>query len=133
MKMGVHNRITAERFHEIKGALAVGTSDDEVMRKFQIRKTTLRYIKLSQSFYEYRLRTEKCVKTGKPIIVYAPTSGIAFEDYRPRRKNKTHGSYKQVSGYKATECGLWGVIILSLTGIVIMFGLIVILLSNLVF
>lgn len=137
MKMGINNKITAERFHQIKGGLASGLSDDEVMRRFQIRKTTLRYIQLSKTFYEYRLRTEKCTRRRKMPVVYGPTSGIAFEDYWSLRRKCAQRDcercHSDESSERLTECGFWGLIALRVVAAVIMLGLIVILLTKLVF
>lgn len=85
LKMGMHNPITAERFKIIKAALAGGMDDDAVMRRYEIKKTTLRYIKKSVTFYEYRLYTETLPAARKMPTVYGAKSGLAFEDYKPKR------------------------------------------------
>lgn len=87
IKMGKYNAITPERFHLIKAALAEWVSDSEVMAKYEIKKTTLRYIKRSTSFYEYRLLTEALPAARKMPKVVAPSSGLEFEDFS-YRKNK---------------------------------------------
>lgn len=86
LKMGRHNAITAERFHQIKGALAEGMSADAVMTKYGVKHTTLRYIEISKNFYEYRLRTETLPAARKMPTVIAPSSGLAFEDFSYRKK-----------------------------------------------
>ena len=88
LKMGIHNRITSERFHTIKGALAGGMSDGEVMARYEIKKTTLRYIKSSTTFYEYRLRTETLPAARKISPVVMPSSGLALEDYGWRKSKR---------------------------------------------
>lgn len=87
-RMGMHNRITAERFHTIKGALALHESDDSIMRKYQIRNTTLRYIKQCKNFYEYRLRTERCKMRGRAPKVVLPVCGMELIDYPPQRHSR---------------------------------------------
>lgn len=85
LKMGMHNRITAERFHIIRGAVLGGMNDEEVMRRYEIRRTTLKYIKKSRTFYEYRIWTETLPAARKMPTVYGVKSGLAFEDYKPKR------------------------------------------------
>lgn len=88
IKMGFNNPVTAERFHKIKGALASGMNSDEVMRQFNIRKTTLGRIRKADTFYEYRLLNERSTTLRAPIIVVQPDSGVAYEDYGPGVKQK---------------------------------------------
>lgn len=90
IKMGRHNRITAERFHIIKAALAEGMSENAVMTKYEIKTTTLRYIQKSVNYYEYRLYTEMLPAARKMPKVVAPSSGLEFEDisYKKRKTNK---------------------------------------------
>lgn len=85
--MGMHNRITSERFEAIKRDVKSSLSDAEVMNKHQIKKTTLIAIRRSQTFYEYRLRTDSRLKNYRfrPIIVAAEKSGLLFEDYAPTK------------------------------------------------
>lgn len=91
IKMGMHNRISPERFHLIKAALAEGVGEQELMAKYDIKKTTLNYIKKSTNFYEYRLLTETLPAARKMPKVIAPSSGLEFEDfsYRKKKKDKT--------------------------------------------
>lgn len=90
LKMGRHNCVSAERFHTIKAAMAEGLSDAAIMAKYDIKKTTLKYIKKSTNFYEYRLFTEILPAARKMPTVIAPSSGLAFEDfsYKKRKKDK---------------------------------------------
>lgn len=85
-KMGMHNRITAERYHAIKGAMALGESDEKIMRDYQIKHTTLRYIRNSNNYYEYRLKTDKCRMRGKMPKVILPVCGMELIDYPLRRR-----------------------------------------------
>lgn len=86
LKMGIHNQIDAERFHLIRGAMADGMPDEQLMKKYEIKQTTLRYIRKSKTYYEYRLYTEALPAARKMGKVIAPSSGLAFEDYSPRKK-----------------------------------------------
>lgn len=86
LRMGSANRVTAERFHLIKGALAEHMPDEQVMSKYQIKKTTLQYIKKSKTFYEYRLRTEAIPSARRMPKVVEYSSGVAYEDYDYRKR-----------------------------------------------
>lgn len=85
--MGIHNRITAERYHQIKAELHSAKDDKTIMEKYDIGATTAWLIRNTSSFYEYRLRTDPKLRKmrHKPLRVMTPTSGLYFEDYRPKR------------------------------------------------
>ena len=85
LKMGMHNPITKERFQVIKGALVGGMTREAVKKKYDIKDTTLNYIRRAETYYEYRLLTERLPHPKKMPPVYGPKSGLAFEltDIRP--------------------------------------------------
>lgn len=85
LKMGMHNRITPERFELIRSAIAGGMSDQEIMRRYEIKRTTLQYIAKSKTFYEYRLYTETLPAARKMPKVIMPSSGLALEDYESKK------------------------------------------------
>lgn len=85
LKMGMHNRITLERFELIRSAITEGMSDQEIMRRYGIKHTTLQYIAKSETFYEYRLYTETLPAARKMPTVIMPSSGLALEDYEPKK------------------------------------------------
>lgn len=81
LKMGMHNPVTKERFQVIKGALAGGMTREAVKKKYNIKDTTLRYIRRAETYYEYRLLTERLPRAKKMPKVYGEKSGLPFEDY----------------------------------------------------
>lgn len=81
LRMGMHNRITAERFHVIKGAIADGMAGPAIEKKYNIKRTTLSYIRKASSYYEYQLLTERLPRAKKMPKVYGEKSGLPFEDY----------------------------------------------------
>lgn len=83
LRMGMHNRITAERFHVIKGAIADGMAGPAIEKKYNIKHTTLGYIRRAKTYYQYRLLTEGVPRAKKMPKVYGEKSGLIFEEYRP--------------------------------------------------
>ena len=81
LRMWMHNRITAERFHIIKGAIAGGMAGPTIEKKYNIKRTTLSYIRKARSYYEYQLLTERLPRAKKMPKVYGEKSGLPFEDY----------------------------------------------------
>lgn len=112
LKMGMHNPITAERFHIIKAALTEGISEDGVMAKYGIKRTTLKYIKTSINFYEYRLRTETLPAARKMPTVIAPSSGLAFEDFSYKKK-KTPKKCCSMSNDKMKDQAISAVVVIT--------------------
>ncbi len=118
LKMGTSNKITAERFHAIKGALGHGLDDVRVMADFGIKATTLRHIKRSKTYYEYRLRTEYIPAARKMPQVVAEQSGLAFEDYMPTRKQVVR--YKAEKADREAAHTAWAFGIWALTAMIVM-------------
>lgn len=82
-KMGMHNRITEDRYRHIKQEWAkvqIGAHNDNVIAKrCGISKTTASLIRRTDSYHEYRLKTDKRLR--KPIVVIAEKSGLPYEDF----------------------------------------------------
>lgn len=127
LKMGMHNTITAERFHIIKAALAEGMGEEAVMAKYGIKKTTLKYIEKSNNFYEYHLRTETLPAARKMPKVIAPSSGLEFEDFsykRPKQSKITaerRASREDESG--ARVVGIVAILGIAIIGLVALYVL----------
>lgn len=116
LKMGRHNPVTAERFKLIKAALAGGMSDEGVMRRYEIKRTTLSYIKRSVTFYEYRLLTETLPAARKMPTVVEPNSGVAYEDYSMARKRKSANGASKGNG---DDPYILGVIVVAVAALVV--------------
>ncbi len=114
LRMGMHNPITAERFKIIKAAILGGMSEEEVMRRYEIKRTTLKYIKRSMTFYEYRLWTETLPAARKMAPVIEPNSGVAFEDYvRPK-----HSSKVEIPQSNGSDSNIAKIAIVAIVGVV---------------
>lgn len=118
LKMGINNALTAERFHLIKAAIAEGMGDEAVMAKYEIKTTTLKYIKISENFYEYRLRTEIIPAARKMPKVIAPSSGLEFEDFsimdKQKKVKKRPTCEDDAKGCIAALVAMFGIMILGL-------------------
>lgn len=110
IKMGKYNTVTPERFHLIKATLAEGMSDESVMEKYGIKRTTLRYIKKSTNFYEYRLLTEILPASRKMPKVVAPSSGLEFEDFSWKKKKSKPSAEKCASREDESTAHIVGII-----------------------
>lgn len=110
IKMGKYNTVTPERFHLIKATLAEGMSDESVMEKYGIKRTTLRYIKKSTNFYEYRLLTEILPASRKMPKVVAPSSGLEFEDFSWKKKSNKVRAEKCANREDETTARIVGII-----------------------
>ena len=56
-KMGMHNRITKERYDKAKVELKSPKDDKRVMKKYGFGETTARRIRNTDNFYEYYSKT----------------------------------------------------------------------------
>lgn len=128
IRMGRHNAVSAERFHLIRGAIGSGMSDQEVMRKYDIKRTTLNYIQKSKTYYEYQLYTEKLPAARKIGKVIAPKSGLAFEDIPlslaecKQEKNRLHKHCEALE----ESIGFWGAIAGIVMFVIVIIGLTII-------
>lgn len=123
LKMGMYNRISPERFHLIKAAISEGMDDELVMRKYEIKRTTLRYIKRSINFYEYRMLTEVLPAARKMPKVIAPNSGLEFEDFSYRKKQNKK-AFRKCSCDERTDCKVCftAIISIAVVGLVVILG-----------
>lgn len=101
LKMGMHNRITEERFLAIKADLKAGIPAAKIEKRHHVRSATIRKIRRSKDYKEYRVRDDARVKSNKGVVVICPVTNTAYEDYGP---NRLFFSPKPV---KATPKGDW--------------------------
>lgn len=80
-RMGMHNRITKERWEAIKDDCNQGMPTTEIAKRRSVSEGTVRKVRRSKDFHEYRIRADEQVRSRKPIVVIAPKSGLAFEDF----------------------------------------------------
>ena len=51
--MGIHNKITRDKYYEMKALLKSPKDDEKVIRQFRISQTTVRFIRNSPSYEFY--------------------------------------------------------------------------------
>lgn len=83
LRMGMHNRITKERWEDIKNDCDKGLSTAKIAKQRSVSEGTVRKVRRNKTYHEYRLREVRSRK--EPMIVIAPTSGLPFEDYGPKK------------------------------------------------
>lgn len=81
LRMGMHNRITCDRFQAIKDDLNNGLPTTKVAKRHSVSDSTVRKIKRSKNFKEYRIDAEALKNRQSQIVVVAPKSGLSFEDF----------------------------------------------------
>ncbi len=92
LRMGANNRITEERFNQIKEATRYVKSDETIYKKYNIRASTLRSIKRAKNFQEYKRNQGRGGKDH--FVVIAPSCGVPYEDY-PLLKKKLEDIQKR--------------------------------------
>lgn len=81
LKMGMHNRVTKERFEAIKDDVNRGLPIAKITKRHGVSDGTVRKVRRSKDFHEYRIRADEQVRSRKPIVVIAQKSGLPFEDF----------------------------------------------------
>lgn len=84
LRMGMHNRITRDRWQAIKDDCNKGMPTTKIAKRHSVSDSTVRKVRRSRSFNEYRIDTEALKNRRNPIVVVAPKSGIPFEDFGAR-------------------------------------------------
>lgn len=124
LKMGIHNKITPERWSDIKATWErfekKAINDAKVAEMCDIGKTTARNVRLSKTYYEYRLLTDKTLKRvrHRPITVIS-NCGIAYEDYAKKGKPIQKITHQDASDkYYAIGMAIMGAIGLLVLGVI---------------
>lgn len=86
LKMGANNRITEERFNNIKAATKEIKSVEAIYKKYNIRASTLCSIRRAKNFQEYK-RNQQRGSSKSHFVVISPSCGVPYEDY-PLLKKK---------------------------------------------
>lgn len=84
LRMGMHNRVTIDRWQAIKDDLNAGIPVAKAAKRHSVSEGTVRKVRRSKNFHEYRIRAEELKKARHEIVVIAPKSGIPFEDFGPK-------------------------------------------------
>lgn len=83
LRMGMHNRITKERWEAIKDDCNKGLPTTKIAKRHSVSEGTVRKVRRNRTYHEYRLREVRNRK--EPMAVIAPTSGLPFEDFELKR------------------------------------------------
>jgi len=131
LRMGMHNRITIDRFQAIKDDVNKGLSVAKIAKRHSVSESTVRKVRHSKNFHEYRIDAEALKNRRQPIIVIAEQSGLPFEDFGPKPifalkmlkpKNPTISNQLDREAEKSAQS--LGIIALGMIGVVAL-GLIV--------
>lgn len=124
LRMGIHNRVTSDRFQAIKDDLNNGFPVAKVAKRHSVSDSTVRKVRRSKNFREYRISAEDLKNRRQSIVVVAPKSGLSFEDFGPKpifsskmlKSKGMDGSHHDVE--KPTK--ITGIIALGIVGIIVL-------------
>ncbi len=102
LRMGMHNRITRDRFQAIKDDLNNGLLVQKVAKRHSVSDATVRKVRRSRNFNEYRIDAEALKNRRNQIVVIASKSGLPFEDFgtKPIFSSKLLKSSKNTISHK---------------------------------
>lgn len=127
LRMGMHNRITRDRWQAIKDDLNKGLPVPKVSKRHSVSDSTVRKVRRSRSFNEHRIDAEALKNRRQPIVVVAPKSGLAFEDFgaRPifsskmfKPKGPTMNDRLEREAEKSAKT--FGIVVLGIVGLIVL-------------
>lgn len=83
LRMGMHNRVTKERWEAIKEDCDKGLPIAKIAKRHSVSEGTVRKVRRNRTYHEYRLK--EVSRRKEPMVVIAPTSGLPFEDFGRNR------------------------------------------------
>ena len=137
LRMGIHNKVTQDRWQAIKDDCNIGLPISKIASRNSVSETTVRRVRRSKNFYEYRLNNDRLLR--RSIAVIEPTSGVAYEDYGPRRlffspkkvKSKNIEFCNSFAREAVQTAGCFGVVLLGAI-VVIVLALVIVFIFSLV-
>lgn len=134
LRMGMHNRITIKRFQAIKDDLDRGLSVKEITERQNVSEATVRKVRRSKNFHEYRLQNDKRVRDRNALVVISPTAGVPYEDFGkkpiffspkvPKPTNLARSNQLDLEAERSARC--LGLVILGIIGLILV-GLVAVL------
>lgn len=125
LRMGMHNKVTIDRWQAIKDDTRTDLSVAKIAKRNSVSESTVRKVRKSKNFHEYRLSNDKTMR--KPVVVIAPTSGVPFEDFgkkplffSPKKVKPTDLELSNRLGREAEKTArCLGVVLAGIVGIVV--------------
>lgn len=84
LRMGMHNRITIDRFQAIKDDTRKGLPTAKIAKRHSVSESTVRKVRKSKNFHEYRIDSEALKNRRQQLVVIAERSGLPYEDFGPK-------------------------------------------------
>lgn len=123
LRMGMHNRITHDRFQAIKDDLNNGLPVQKVAKRHSVSDSTVRKVRRSRNFNEYRIDAEALKNRRNQIVVIAPKSGLPFEDFGPTKSSRNSREVEEsAKNFRIIALGIIGIIVLGLIAILVVGG-----------
>lgn len=79
LRMGIHNKITLDRWQAMKDDLKTGLSVSMVAKRHSVSESTVRRVRRSKTYHEYRLSHDRSLK--EPVVVVAKSCNVPYEDF----------------------------------------------------
>lgn len=126
LRMGMHNRITIDRWRAIKDDLNNNISTATIAKRHGVSESTVRKVRRSRNYHEYRVLNDKRLKS--PTVVIAPKSGLPYEDFGPKPlffspkmlKPKDRIISDQLDYKSENTARMFGIVMLGALGIVVL-------------
>lgn len=78
LRMGIHNKVTIDRWQAMKDDLKAGLPVSKIAKRHSVSEGTVRKVRRSKTYHEYRLKEVN--RHSNPEIVTA-SCGVAYEDF----------------------------------------------------
>lgn len=78
LRMGIHNKVTIDRWQAMKDDLKAGLPVSKIAKRHSVSEGTVRKVRRSKTYHEYRLRDVNRRSTPEAVIA---SCGVAYEDF----------------------------------------------------
>lgn len=81
LRMGMHNRITIDRFAAIKDDINKGLPIAKIAKRHAVSDSTVRKVRRHRNFKEYRMEANAKYNQRHAPVVMSKTGQVPFEDF----------------------------------------------------
>lgn len=137
LRMGMHNRVTKDRWQAIKDDCNNGLPTAKIAKRNSVSEGTVRKVRKSKNFHEYRLSNDKRLR--EPFTKVTSSCGVAYIDFgkkplffSPKKvKSKNIALSNRLDREAENTARCLGIVMAGIVGIIV-FALAIVLISSLV-
>lgn len=137
LRMGMHNRITKDRWQSIKDDYYNGLSVPIIAKRHAVSESTVRKVRRSRNFHEYRLSNDKRLR--EPFTEVMSSCGVAYIDFgkkplffSPKKvKSKNIALSNRLDREAENTARCLGIVMSGIVGIIVL-ALVIVFISSLV-